>query len=156
MEIENLLTLIDKVSASELTEFSFEEGNLKVSMGKKRKNVIVTASEEKLQESLHEVQNSGFAAGSVQMAEAASSHENEGEGKIIKAPLVGTFYTSSSPDAVPFVEPGDTVKKGQVLGIIEAMKLMNEIESEFDGIVEEVLAQNEEVVEYGQPLFKIR
>ena len=70
--------------------------------------------------------------------------------------LVGTFYSASSPDAEPFVKEGDTVKKGQVLGIIEAMKLMNEIESEFDGVVEAVLVSNEEVVEYGQPLFRIR
>ena len=75
---------------------------------------------------------------------------------ILTSPLVGTFYTASSPDAEAFVKEGDTVKKGQVLGIIEAMKLMNEIESEFDGVVEAVLVKNEEVVEYGQPLFRIR
>ena len=76
--------------------------------------------------------------------------------KIVASPLVGTFYNSSSPDAEPFVKVGDAVKKGQTLGIIEAMKLMNEIESEFDGIVEAVLVGNENVVEYGQPLFRIR
>ena len=75
---------------------------------------------------------------------------------MVTSPLVGTFYTASSPDAEVFVKEGDTVKKGQVLGIIEAMKLMNEIESEFDGVVEAVLVKNEEVVEYGQPLFRIR
>ena len=71
------------------------------------------------------------------------------------SPLVGTFYSSSSPEAESFVKVGDTVKKGQVLGIVEAMKLMNEIESEYDGVVEEVMVGNEEVVEYGQPLFRI-
>ena len=76
--------------------------------------------------------------------------------KVVTSPLVGTFYTASSPDTEAFVKEGDTVKKGQVLGIIEAMKLMNEIESEFDGVVEAVLVKNEEVVEYGQPLFRIR
>ena len=74
----------------------------------------------------------------------------------MSSPLVGTFYSSSSPGAEAFVKVGDTVRKGQVLGIIEAMKLMNEIESEYDGIVEAVLVENEEVVEYGQPLFRIR
>lgn len=69
--------------------------------------------------------------------------------------MVGTFYSSSSPEAESFVKVGDTVKKGQVLGIVEAMKLMNEIESEYDGVVEEVMVGNEEVVEYGQPLFRI-
>ncbi len=72
------------------------------------------------------------------------------------SPLVGTFYNAASPDSDAFVSVGDTVKKGQVLGIIEAMKLMNEIESEYDGVVEAVLVNNEEVVEYGQPLFRIR
>ena len=66
------------------------------------------------------------------------------------------FRSASSPDAEPFVHVGDSVKKGQVLGIIEAMKLMNEIESEFDGVIEAVLVGNEEVVEFGQPLFRIR
>lgn len=79
-----------------------------------------------------------------------------GSDKVVTSPLVGTFYSSSSPDSAPFVQVGDAVKKGQVLGIIEAMKLMNEIESEYDGVVEAVLVGNEEVVEYGQPLFRIR
>ena len=79
-----------------------------------------------------------------------------GSDKVVTSPLVGTFYSSASPEAEAFVKEGDTVKKGQVLGIIEAMKLMNEIESEYDGIVEAVLVNNEEVVEYGQPLFRIK
>ncbi len=69
---------------------------------------------------------------------------------------MGTFYSASSPEAAPYVQVGDTVKKGQVLGIIEAMKLMNEIESEYDGVVEAILVENENIVEYGQPLFRIR
>ena len=76
--------------------------------------------------------------------------------KVITCPLVGTFYSSPAPDAEDYVKVGDTVKKGQVIGIVEAMKLMNEIESEYDGIVEEILVENEETVEYGQPLFRIR
>ena len=87
--------------------------------------------------------------------EAAESHDIDSD-KVITSPLVGTFYSSSSPDAESFVKVGDTVKKGQVLGIIEAMKLMNEIESEYDGVIEAILVNNEEVVEYGQPLFRIK
>ena len=75
---------------------------------------------------------------------------------MVTSPLVGTFYAAPSPEAEPYVKVGDTVKKGQVLGLIEAMKLMNEIESEYDGVVEAILVENEEVVEYGQPLFRIK
>ena len=79
----------------------------------------------------------------------------EAKGHTITSPLVGTFYSSPSPDAPSFVNVGDRVKKGQVIGIIEAMKLMNEIESDYDGVVTEILIKNEETVEFGQPLFRI-
>ncbi|PWM32121.1 MAG: acetyl-CoA carboxylase biotin carboxyl carrier protein [Clostridiales bacterium] len=77
------------------------------------------------------------------------------EGHIIKAPLVGMFYNSPSPEEEPFVRVGETVKKGQVIGIIEAMKLMNEVTSDRDGTVKEIFVENGQVVEYGQPLFSI-
>ncbi len=76
--------------------------------------------------------------------------------KIVTSPVVGTFYSSSNPDKPSFVSVGSKVKKGDVLCIIEAMKLMNEIQSEVDGEVSEILVKNEQMVEYGQPLFKIR
>ena len=82
--------------------------------------------------------------------------ENKENYKIIKSPMVGTFYASSSPTTEPFVKVGDKVKKGQVVCIVEAMKLMNEIESEFDGEIAEICMKNEEMVEYGTPLFKIK
>ncbi len=75
--------------------------------------------------------------------------------EVVTAPLVGTFYSAPSEDAEPFVKVGDPVKKGQVVGIVEAMKLMNEIECEYDGVVAAVLVENKQVVEYGQPLFRI-
>ena len=77
-------------------------------------------------------------------------------GDEIKAPLVGTFYVAPSEGAEPFVSVGDKVKKGQVIGIVEAMKLMNEIESDFDCEIEAVLVSNEQKIEYGQPLFKVK
>ena len=79
----------------------------------------------------------------------------EPEGQIVKSPLVGTFYAAPSEDAEPFVSVGDQVKKGQTLAIVEAMKLMNEIESDFDGKVAEIYVENGQAVEYGQPLFRI-
>ena len=91
------------------------------------------------------------------VAEALDTEEEKApEGKIVASPLVGTFYAAPSEDAAPYVQVGDAVKKGQVLAIVEAMKLMNEIESEYDGIVEEILVENAQGVEYGQPLFRIR
>jgi acetyl-CoA carboxylase biotin carboxyl carrier protein len=77
------------------------------------------------------------------------------EGHMVKSPMVGTFYRASAPDAKPFVEVGDTVKAGQTVCIIEAMKLMNEIESDQDGVVKAILVDNGQPVEYGEPLFVI-
>jgi acetyl-CoA carboxylase biotin carboxyl carrier protein len=77
------------------------------------------------------------------------------QGHVVTSPMVGTFYRAPSPGAAEFVKIGDTVKEGQTLCIIEAMKLMNEIESDKDGVVKEVLAENGQAVEYGQPLFVI-
>ena len=77
------------------------------------------------------------------------------EGNIVKSPMVGTFYSKSSPTSNPYVEVGSEVKKGTVLCIVEAMKLMNEIESEFNGKIAEILVKDGEPIEYGQPLFRI-
>lgn len=84
-----------------------------------------------------------------------AENKEEVKGVEVKAPIVGTFYRSPAPDADPYVKEGDTVKKGQVLCIIEAMKLMNEIESEVSGVVRKILVNNAEPVEYGQTLFII-
>ena len=89
-------------------------------------------------------------------AEIAPVLPAEAAGPVIKAPMVGMAYLAGTPGAAPFVTVGDRVKKGDVVCIIEAMKLMNEIESEYDGVVEAILVSNENVVEYGQPLFRIR
>ena len=88
-------------------------------------------------------------------SESEKSVDGEPEGMIVKSPLVGTFYAAPSEDADPFVSVDDQIKKGQTLAIVEAMKLMNEIESDFDGKVAEIYVQNGQAVEYGQPLFRI-
>ena len=88
--------------------------------------------------------------------EKANQNEEEIPANIVKSPMVGTFYLKPAPDKEDFVKVGDIVKKGQVLCIIEAMKLMNEIESEFDGEIVEICTRNEEMVDYGKPLFKIK
>ena len=91
-------------------------------------------------------------AGTPSPGEETPEPEN---GVFVRSPIVGTFYRSPAPDALPYVEVGDAVKKGQILCVIEAMKLMNEIESDADGRVSEILMENAQPVEYGEPLFKI-
>ena len=81
--------------------------------------------------------------------------EKESTGQIVKSPLVGTFYAAPAEDADPFVRTGDKIKQGQVLAIVEAMKLMNDIESEYEGEIAEIYVENGQSVEYGQPLFRI-
>lgn len=85
-----------------------------------------------------------------------SNIEKKNDGNVVKSPMVGTFYSKSSPIAEPFVKKGSKVKKGDTLCIIEAMKLMNEIESEFDGEIVDILVNDEEMVDYGKPLFIIK
>ncbi|WP_395014768.1 acetyl-CoA carboxylase biotin carboxyl carrier protein [Robinsoniella peoriensis] len=150
MEFENLLTLIDKVASTDLTDFSIDNGDVKISMKRKQKDVIVTSVSEGMLTQQSPVQNPVTAAS--QTMDGVSVPD----GNTVKAPLVGTFYNAASPENPAFVKVGDVVKKGQTLGIIEAMKLMNEIESEFDGVVEAILIENEQMVEYGQPLFVIK
>ena len=147
MEFENLIQLIKTVSSSELTEFSMKDGDFKVSMNKKKEVQIVADGNMAAEIPVFTAQT---------VAPEKESVESEPEGNQVKAPLVGTFYSASAPDAAPFVKVGDTVKKGQVLGIIEAMKLMNGIESEYEGVVEAILVENGQMVEYGQNLFTIR
>ncbi len=160
MELEKIIELIHTVSESNLTQFTMEEGNLKISMKTDKQTKIVAASAPVMPAAGPAVLTAPqeMVAASVPAAApaAAETEEEIPAGNIVKSPLVGTFYNAPSPDAEPFVKEGDTVKKGQVLGIVEAMKLMNEIESEFDGTVEKILVSNEQVVEYGQPLFVIK
>ena len=88
-------------------------------------------------------------------AETEAPSASGASGQLVESPMVGTFYVASSPESAPFVEVGDRVKKGQVVCIIEAMKLMNEIECEYEGMVAERLVNNAQGVEFGQPLFRI-
>lgn len=138
MELEKIKELIQAVSQSDLTRFYMEDGNLKISM-KAGKKTVVKGVKDPIQEEKETEEISSFK-----------------EQRTVKAPLVGTFYNAPSPGAKVFVQEGDSVKKGQVLGIIEAMKLMNEIEAEEDGVIERILVSNASMVEYGQPLFVMK
>ena len=148
MEFEKMIELIKTVSDSNLTQFQIEEDGFKLSMKTDKQSKVVVQKQESVPKEIQ----------SVAIADAEPAEQKEikkANGNVVKSPLVGTFYSASSPDSAPFVKVGDTVKKGQVLGIVEAMKLMNEIESEFDGVVKEIQIENEQVVDYGQPLFVI-
>ncbi len=144
MELENLLKLIEIVSASELTGFRYEENGVKIDMSKKKEKLQVVQSEPELI----------FAGKTVSSMNETVKEENT-EGEVVTSPLVGTYYEAPVEDAEAFVKVGDHVKKGQTLAIIEAMKLMNEIESEYDGVIKEIMVKNGQPVEYGQPLFRI-
>ena len=150
MEIENLIRLIETVSASELTGLKYEENGVKLHLTKKKGQVQVVAAPE------ISTGMEGAVAAIAAEAPVVTADSSPSGGKLVESPLVGTFYAAPAEDAAPFVAVGDTVKKGQTLAIVEAMKLMNEIESEFDGIVEEILVENGQAVEYGQPLFRIK
>ena len=95
------------------------------------------------------------AAPAASPAAAAPAAAPAADGRVIKAPIVGTFYRSPSPDAKPYVNVGDSVRKGQVVCIVEAMKLMNQIESDVDGVVTEILVENGQPVQFGQELFRL-
>ena len=156
MSIEEIIQLIQAVSENKLTSFELEEGNMKLSLKcKKEQPQIVTVAAASMDQAAVQMLNTAAAGAGVSVAQvqdqpAQTAGVDIGSDKVVTSPLVGTFYADA------FVKVGDTVKKGQVLGIIEAMKLMNEIESEYDGVVEAILVNNEEVVEYGQPLFRIK
>ncbi len=146
MEFEQLITLITAVSDSELTRFSYEENGTVIQMRKEKEEKLVTVNGVPQEVPVVMEQNA---------APTAEKEADKVAGNVVTSPLVGTFYASSSPDAEPFIKVGDSVKKGQVLGIVEAMKLMNEIESDYDGTVKKILVSNEDVIEYGQPMFVI-
>ena len=134
MEMEHLIKLIEAVSHSGLSRFEYEESGVKIHMEKPE---TVQVSSVQVQTEVSE-----------QIQEAA-------EDQVITCPLVGIFYAAPEEGAEAFVSVGDSVKKGQTLAIVEAMKLMNEIESDFDGVVKQILVSNEDVIEFGQPLFVI-
>lgn len=141
MELEQLLKLIDAMSNSALSSLKYEEKGVKISLQKEVSGKASVVRTECVKEEIPEVKSE------VKL--------EEGEGHIIKSPLVGTFYVAPSEEAAPFVQVGDRVEKGQTIAIVEAMKLMNEIESEYAGEIREVFVENGEMVEYGQPLFRV-
>ncbi|HEX6136838.1 MAG TPA: acetyl-CoA carboxylase biotin carboxyl carrier protein [Casimicrobiaceae bacterium] len=150
MDLRKLKTLIDLVETSGIAELEIQEGEERVR--------ITRASPQSQQTVIHAAPQAVTTAAAPAAAVAALPAVPEAaapvaEGHAVKSPMVGTFYRSASPGAAPFVEIGDTVAQGDTLCIVEAMKLMNEIEADAAGTVKAILVENGQPVEFGQPLF---
>lgn len=150
MDVDRIEALLKVLNDNEVAEFNYEDESLSVTVSFGRAQVVQMAAAP--------VAAAVAAPAAVAAAAPAADDdlENDPSLETLPSPMVGTFYRSPSPDSEPFVKLGDEVKKGQVLCIIEAMKLMNEIESESDGVVAAILVDNAQPVQFGQPLFKIK
>ena len=163
MDYEEIKKLIDDMGTAKIDELEIEfpEG-IKISMKKNAEKEIIlkNISDMKQQNFIPETTNMQLDNQSIINSDVKANINidsiQEEKYKIIKSPMVGTFYSKPSPNKETFVKTGDIVKKGQVICIVEAMKLMNEIESEFDGEIAEICVNDGDIVEYGQPLFKIK
>lgn len=156
MDLRKLKTLIDLVAESGIAEIEVTEGEDKVRIVKHGPAPVIAA--QPMPAAMAPVAAAPMAPAAALAAPAAASAPAPAEapkGQVIKAPMVGTFYRCASPGAPSFVEVGKTIKPGDTLCIIEAMKLLNEIEAEVAGTVLEILVENGQPVEYGQPLFVV-
>ena len=147
MDLRKLKKLIDLVQESGIAELEITEGEEKVK--------IVKGGGVTVSQAPAAAPAPALAAPAAPASAGAPAPEPGQEGHVVKAPMVGTFYRSPSPDAKAFIEVGQSVKEGQTICIIEAMKLMNEIEADASGVVKAILIENGQPVEYGQPLFII-
>jgi acetyl-CoA carboxylase biotin carboxyl carrier protein len=155
MDLTQIKKLIKMVDESSIAEFIIEEEQTKIKIRKPGANQSAQAF---LAPPPAAAPAAGVPQNSPQAspAEAPQAEESaEEKGHVVGSPIVGTFYAAPAPDADPFVKVGDRVSVGQTLCIVEAMKLMNEIESDVNGVVKKVLAENAQPVEYGQPLFLV-
>ncbi len=149
------------IAESDVNQVTIEEGDFKIKV-KKTPDVAqssapvqyqMPAAPQQAQQPQASQQQQG--GGGSEATQAESKQESQPDGDVVKSPIVGTFYRAPSPDADNFVNVGDKVEKGQTLCIVEAMKIMNEIESEFSGEVKKILVEDAEAVEFEQPLFII-
>ena len=152
MEIKDINKLIDKINEKGITDFELKEGDFKLTIRKKEKEVVRTEAVQ-MTASAPVAQAAAPAPAAAATAEAAVEEEDNFH-KVL-SPMVGTFYAAPAPGAKPFVTVGDTVSKGQVLCIVEAMKIMNEIQADTAGKIVKIHAKNEQPVEFDEPLFSI-
>ena len=150
MDLRKLKTLIDLVEASGISELELTEGEEKVRISR-----TMMPSQQPVAHYMAAPQQVTPASHATPVPTAATPVVAEIEGHVVKSPMVGTFYRSSSPDAKAFIDVGSKVAVGETLCIIEAMKLLNEIECDFAGVIKKILVENGQPVEYGEPLFVI-
>jgi hypothetical protein len=158
MKIDEIILLMEAVNKNNIDEVEYVSSNGEKIAIRKNQTAFINTSNvpSPNQNELSNVVSSNTFSQNLNAENAVpKAIEDIRSDKVITSPLVGTFYLAASPKEEPFVKVGDSIKKGQIVGIIEAMKLMNEVESEFDGVIKEILIGNEEVVEYGQPLFRV-
>jgi len=159
MEVKDIRRLLDVLTKSDVRELTLETGEYKLNVKRGAEQVVYQPAQAPAVSpapASQQVQAAQQASGSSHVGQAAASTVSSTDDLVeVVAPIVGTFYSSPSPDSPPYVEVGDRVKAGSVMCIIEAMKLMNEIEAEVAGVVREVLVENDDPVEYGQVLFRI-
>ncbi len=156
MNQKELKELIEFLIEKDIAEFELERGDVKVKIKRAGAQTVVYARAEAPQPVAVPVLAAAQAAGSVAAAPAPAEKAPEENLHMVKSPIVGTFYEAPSPGAPPFVKVGDMVEVGQVLCIVEAMKLLNEIESDVAGEIVKKLGSNGQPIEYGQELFAIR
>jgi acetyl-CoA carboxylase biotin carboxyl carrier protein len=147
--------LAELLRRHELSELEVEEGGVRIYIRRGGDAPVVHHAAAPLAHPVHTPASPTTAAASAP-AHASSTDTGDGNVAYVTSPFVGTFYRSPSPDTAPFVDVGTRIKKGQVICIVEAMKLMNEIESEIEGSIVQILVENGQAVEYGEPLFKIK
>ena len=152
MDINQIRKLIKLLDQTDITEIEVSEGEHTVRISKQG---AATPQYTSVQMPAPVAQQPAFAPAAPASAAPAEAPAENSEHTVV-SPMVGTFYRAASPDSAPFVNEGDKVKKGDTLCIIEAMKLMNEIEAEYDGIVEKIMPENATPIEYGQSMFIIR
>ena len=155
MDLRKLKTLIDLVSDSNVSELEITEAEGTVRIVKAQPQPIVQYAQMPAQAPMQYAQYAAPQPAAPAASAAPAPAPAAVEGHVLTSPMVGTFYRSSSPGAAAFVDVGDAVKVGQTLCIIEAMKILNEIECDKDGVIKSVLAENGQAVEYGQALFVI-
>jgi len=159
MDLDQLKQILDLVREHELSEFEVEHEGLRLKVRKDAAGPVTVAPPVAGAPGVAPVPRAAPAVGApppTALSPAAAEGETDIDLAVVKSPIVGTFYRSPEPGAPPFVEVGSTVKKGQVLCIIEAMKLMNEIDSEYDGELTNIYVESGQSVQYGERLFAIR